>query len=156
MTGAKINIILGTKYINGSEMARYYHNANVGADVWVSYSYDLGVDTSLFHPPSTGQSCYNGLLVIDLYLYATSNNLSTELYFEYSNATVPDITSITTNYLYECEISTICYGMCPQGQYFSGGYCQNCNNSIPYCAICIDSYNCITCLPTLTYNSSLN
>ena len=155
MTGAKVNIILGAKHINGSEMARYYHYANVGAYAWVSYSYNLGVDTSLFHPPSTGESCYNGLFYIDLYLYANSNNLSTELYFDYSNATVPDITSITTNYLYECQISTICYGMCPQGQYFSGGYCQNCNISITYCTSCIDSKTCITCLPTLTFDSSL-
>ena len=77
MTGAKVNIILGAKYINGSEMARYYHYADVGPYAWGSYSYNLGGDTSLFHPPSTGQSCYNGLVSIDLYLYANSNNLST-------------------------------------------------------------------------------
>ena len=53
MTGVKINVVMVSPFINGAVTAVYYDYAY--ADGYSSYlQTNLGVNTSLFHPPETG------------------------------------------------------------------------------------------------------
>ena len=53
MTGVKINLVMVSPFINGAVTAVYYNYAY--ADGYSSYlQTNLGVNTSLFHPPETG------------------------------------------------------------------------------------------------------
>ena len=155
MTAFKVNIIVISRVFNLSGTAYYFNTATAGGSSTGSgYTYftnNLGVNTSLFHPPSSGQSCFKGIRTLDLYL--PINNQSTEYYFNYDNGS---ISGISQNDLYTVRVHTMCLGLCAPGEYFSYGSCQSCNSSISYCVSCTSAYYCLECIPTLTFDSSLD
>ena len=53
MTGAKLNILLVAPFINGAETAVYWKYVYTTA-YFTDFVTDLGVNTSLYHPPETG------------------------------------------------------------------------------------------------------
>ena len=155
MTAFKVNIIVVSRVFNLSGTASYFNTASAGGSStgsgYTYFTYDLGVDTSLFHPPSSGQSCFKGIRTLDLYL--PINNQSTEYYFNYNNGSISDISQ---NDLYIVSVNTMCLGLCAPGEYFTSGSCQSCNSSIAYCLACTSAYYCLECIPTLTFDSSLD
>ena len=117
MTGVKVAVLMVSKDRQLSNIVLYETYSKDGG-AWPRYfSDDLGVNSSLFRQPSTGQMCFSGLGVIDLYFYNTtsSNTLPTSLLFTYNGQ---NINGLTYRNIYGCNISTICLGACPPGSYF--------------------------------------
>ena len=114
MTGVKLAILMVSKVINSSTVNIYETYSMDGIYYSRIFNSNLGVNTTLFGEPSTGQQCFSGLKTIHLYFYNTTstNTNPTSFLFTYNGSTID---GLTYSNVYGCRISTICMGLCPLG-----------------------------------------
>ena len=57
---------------------------------------------------------------------------------------------------YDTMVKIFCLAQCPDGTYFDGLTCTNCNSSMPGCSACTSGSSCVSCPTPLIMNYNSN
>ena len=141
-------VVLISKAINARgtrfDKRQFGYSSYVSANLQVSEYY--------YGQASTGRSCIHGFRYFRGVFYGSSYYVKPQYFWSYNGFS---ISSRAYDDLYGFSLTTLCLAQCPDGTYFNGNTCIDCNASMPNCTACTSASKCVSCPAPriMNYNS---